>query len=118
MWDLSSPTRDLTCVACIGRRILYHWTTREVPENAVLSNLNKLPKPLFLLLLVSCLSPLFEMKLLMTLFKNVLPLLSPYHPSLYPRLPFSRSYIFTVACAVLQTQSSLSPFVCIIHEKL
>ena len=31
MWDLSSPTRDRTCVPCLGRQILYHWTTREVP---------------------------------------------------------------------------------------
>ena len=30
MWDLSSPTKDQTCVPCIGRRILSHWTTREV----------------------------------------------------------------------------------------
>ena len=30
MWDLSSPTRDGTHVPCIGRRILSHWTTREV----------------------------------------------------------------------------------------
>ena len=27
----SSQTRDRTCVPCIGRRILNHWTTREVP---------------------------------------------------------------------------------------
>ena len=26
----SSWTRDLTCVPCIGRQILNHWTTREV----------------------------------------------------------------------------------------
>ena len=32
MWDLSSLTRDRTHVPCIGRRILNHWTTREVPE--------------------------------------------------------------------------------------
>ena len=32
MWDLSSPTRDRTRVPCIGRRILYHWTTREVTQ--------------------------------------------------------------------------------------
>ena len=32
MWDLSSPTGDQTCVHCIGRWILYHWTTREVPK--------------------------------------------------------------------------------------
>ena len=25
----SSQSRDQTCVFCIGRRILYHWTTRE-----------------------------------------------------------------------------------------
>ena len=31
MWDLSSPTRDRTHVPCIGRQILDHWTTREVP---------------------------------------------------------------------------------------
>ena len=33
MWDLSSPTRDGTRIPCIGRWILYHWTTREVPRN-------------------------------------------------------------------------------------
>ena len=31
MWDLSSPTRDQTCVPCIGRWILNHWTTRKAP---------------------------------------------------------------------------------------
>ena len=30
-WNLSSPTRDGTWVSYIGRRILYHWTTRQVP---------------------------------------------------------------------------------------
>ena len=29
--DFSSPTRDQTCIPCIGRQILNHWTTREVP---------------------------------------------------------------------------------------
>ena len=29
--QLASPlTRDRTCVSCIGRRILNHWTTRKV----------------------------------------------------------------------------------------
>ena len=32
MWDLNSPTRDLAHVPCIGRQILNHWTTREVPK--------------------------------------------------------------------------------------
>ena len=31
MWNLSSPTRDGSCVFCIGKCILNHWTTREVP---------------------------------------------------------------------------------------
>ena len=31
MQDLSSPTRDRTCIPCIGNRILNHWTSREVP---------------------------------------------------------------------------------------
>ena len=31
MWDLSSLTRDQTHVLYIGRQILNHWTTREVP---------------------------------------------------------------------------------------
>ena len=29
---ISSPTRDRTRVPCIGRQILNHWTTREVPH--------------------------------------------------------------------------------------
>ena len=37
MWDLSSPTRDRTCVTCVGRQILCHWTTREVPRYIVFS---------------------------------------------------------------------------------
>ena len=32
MWDLNSPTSDLAHVPCIGRQILNHWTTREVPK--------------------------------------------------------------------------------------
>ena len=31
IWDISSLTRDRTCVLCIGRQILNQWTTREVP---------------------------------------------------------------------------------------
>ena len=30
MWDLSSQTRDWTCIPCIGRLILNPWNTREV----------------------------------------------------------------------------------------
>ena len=32
MWDLSSLTRDQTCVPWIARNILNHWITREVPR--------------------------------------------------------------------------------------
>ena len=32
----SSLTRDQTCVLCIGRQILNHWTTREVPISVLL----------------------------------------------------------------------------------
>ena len=31
MWDLSFPIRNQTSVPCIGRQILNHWTTRQVP---------------------------------------------------------------------------------------
>ena len=31
VWDLSSLTRGHTCVSCIGRQILNHWTAREEP---------------------------------------------------------------------------------------
>ena len=30
MWDLPGPGTEQTHVSCIGRRILYHWATREV----------------------------------------------------------------------------------------
>ena len=30
-----SQTRDGTCVPCIGRQILYHWTTSKVPRSAL-----------------------------------------------------------------------------------
>ena len=36
MWDLRSLTRDRTCVPCIGRQILNHWTTGK-PWEAVFS---------------------------------------------------------------------------------
>ena len=32
LWGLSSQTRDQTCISCISRWMLNHWTTREVPE--------------------------------------------------------------------------------------
>ena len=43
MWDLSSLTRDWTHVPWIGRQILNHWTTREVPAICFLKKLVTLP---------------------------------------------------------------------------
>ena len=31
----SSSSRDQTCVTCIGRLILNHWTTREIHKNGL-----------------------------------------------------------------------------------
>ena len=36
----SSQTRDQTHVPCIGRQILYHWTTREFPDDLFLESTN------------------------------------------------------------------------------
>ena len=30
MWEPTSATRDQTCISCIGRQILDHWTNRKV----------------------------------------------------------------------------------------
>ena len=32
MWDPSSPTRDWTCMPCLGKWNLEHWTTRKSPK--------------------------------------------------------------------------------------
>ena len=39
VWALGSLTRDQTCVPCVGRWILNHWTTKEVPELALMRNM-------------------------------------------------------------------------------
>ena len=36
LWDLSSSTGDWTCIPCIARRMLNHWTSREVPLPPIL----------------------------------------------------------------------------------
>ena len=43
MWNLTSLTRDQTQVTCIGRQILNHWTTREVPP-LLFSSFQDFPK--------------------------------------------------------------------------
>ena len=42
MWDLSSPTRDQIHVLSIGRQILNHWTTREVPVSFIFTHFKTL----------------------------------------------------------------------------
>ena len=49
MWDLRSPTRDLTRTHCIVRLSLNHWRTREVPR-AVLRDSHV---PLHLMLIIT-----------------------------------------------------------------
>ena len=56
MWDLSSLTRDQTCVPCIGRRILYHWTTREVPLALVLLSISVMTNDVGRLFMCICTS--------------------------------------------------------------
>jgi len=36
MWDLCSPTKDQTCISCIGRQTLNHGTTKEVLRLSIL----------------------------------------------------------------------------------
>ena len=35
----SSRPRDQTCISCVGRRILYHWATREDPQVMVMGTI-------------------------------------------------------------------------------
>ena len=39
MWELSSPTRDGTCIPCTGKWILHHWTIGDVSEIDVCNKL-------------------------------------------------------------------------------
>ena len=42
MWDLSSSTRDRSCIPSIGRLILSHHTTREIPGHMIFTGLSNL----------------------------------------------------------------------------
>ena len=39
----SSGTRDQTCVPCIDRQILNHWTTRDIPQYMFFNTMLELP---------------------------------------------------------------------------
>ena len=39
MWDLSSPSRDLTHAPCLGSMDLDHWTAREGPIDRFLESM-------------------------------------------------------------------------------
>ena len=53
MWDLSSPARHRTHVPCIGRQILNHWCSREVPHHSSLES-SISPSPLHFLVVYTC----------------------------------------------------------------
>ena len=85
MWDLSFQTRDQTCIPCIGRQILKHWTTREVlPINFLF--LEPFLPDLLILLSLDWLLPLCSE-------------ISPHHvpsilfPSLFPYIPWFLNFI-------------------------
>ena len=40
MWDLSFLTTDRIYVPCVGKQILNHWTTRDVPSTPILKLLH------------------------------------------------------------------------------
>ena len=44
MWNLSSPTRNRTCVLCLRRQILNHCTNREVPQTLLTSDIFSISK--------------------------------------------------------------------------
>ena len=51
LWPVgSSWTRDRTCVPCVGRRILIHCSSREVPAHTLLNTtlVESTPRPQFL----------------------------------------------------------------------
>ena len=79
MWNLSSPTRDRTHIPCIARKILNHWTTREVSSKYLMFPQDILFDPWFItlfnsqvfgsfpaifLLLITCLIPLWSENIL------------------------------------------------------
>ena len=42
MQNLSSLTRDQTCIPCIARQVLTHWTIREAPQWCLFAEIEKL----------------------------------------------------------------------------
>ena len=80
MWDLSSPTRGWTCVPCIGRQILNHWTAREV---------------LHIYFRISSSQPCLKTT---GLYENLLLLSSLSISISYSVLPFHLVYVFQFLC--------------------
>ena len=54
-WNLSSQTRDRTCIPCIARQILNHWTTKEGPIVILLKSKIPIHCVLFIYLLFTLL---------------------------------------------------------------
>ena len=77
-WNLSTPTWDRTHIPCIGRWILNHWATREVPLKYLLNLPFSFP---FLLLLLTL--GLYHLLLILQITATASFLLSlPLHLSL------------------------------------
>ena len=97
MWDLSSPARHRTHVPCIGRQILNHWCSREVPHHSSLES-SISPSPLHFLVVYTCslispalkymkASPDSTLLLISTLYLSFHQWQISWNMSLFPILP-------------------------------
>ena len=76
IWHLNSTTRERTCTARLGRQILKHWTTREIPIPTILG-----PERI----LESNKNSVYDSFIQLTLFVNLL-FICPVDRLLWPRL--------------------------------
>ena len=71
MWNLRSLTRDQTHVPCLGKWILNHWTTREVPSLILDQSNQKLFTVIFPLYVISLFSAFLAFSFLL-IFSNLI----------------------------------------------
>ena len=92
--DFNSPTRDWTCIPCIGRWSLNHWTAREVPGKVLVLIL-----ALILPLCVSCAYVKGKLKMKYTDWGIHKTSFSECNS--YESVSYLESVIFTFCCAGL-----------------